>query len=74
MRETLKDVASLQREWNKLLESGRVTKRDICELCLPFKEKYNLTDMQALKVARNELSIEEVLGVFDGEALKGGAE
>ena len=36
------------------------TKKAMCNLVIPFRDKYNLTDLQALQVARNELSVMEM--------------
>ena len=37
-----------------------MTKKAICDLVIPFRDKYNLTDLQALQIARNELSMSEI--------------
>ena len=42
-------------------ENGnKLTKKAMCDLVVPFRDKYKLTDLQALMVARNELSISEI--------------
>lgn len=55
------DIANLQKKYEKLLETGYVTKKDLCDLVIPFRNKYKLTDIQALKITRNEVSIEQMI-------------
>lgn len=58
----VRDVAELQSKYQKLL-NGCFTKKKLCELCVPFRDKYNLTDRQTLMIARNELSLNEILAL-----------
>ena len=57
---TLKEIVELQKSYNRLFNSNRMTKRAICDLVRPFRDKYGLTDLMALRVVRNELSLEEI--------------
>lgn len=57
------EVAELQSEYSKLLGEG-LTKKKLCDLCIPFRDKYNLTDMQVLCIARRELSFDEVIKIL----------
>lgn len=56
----MKDVSKLQEDWRKLLSSGHMTKKAMCDLVIPFRDKYGLTDGQALQIARNEISLPEI--------------
>ena len=60
-----KDVLKLQLNWNKLLNKGQMTKKAIIDLCVPFRDKYNLTDKQTLCIARDELSKQELLNIIE---------
>lgn len=42
------------------LDEKKLSKKNMCDLVIPFRDKYNLTDSQALQIARNELSIAEI--------------
>lgn len=57
---SIKEVEQLQTRYNTLISSGRVTKADICQLVVPFRDKYSLTDLQALRIARSELKVTEI--------------
>lgn len=57
----INDIAVLQENYNKLLEKDNVTKKDLCDLVIPFRDKYKLTDIQALKITRNEVSIQQMV-------------
>ena len=63
--EFYKDVLKLQRDWQKLFNSKQMTKKAIIELCVPFRDKYNLTDKKTLCVARDELSKQELLDILE---------
>ena len=58
---TIEAAVEIQRAYRKLT-SGEVpfTKRNMCNLMIPLRDKYGLTDRQVLAVARNELSLEEI--------------
>jgi len=62
-----KEAAYLQKEYQKLYREKKLTKKALCELCIPFRDKYRLTDLQTLQVARNELSLIELVNLFEGE-------
>lgn len=66
----IKEIGKLQKEWEILLKNNGMTKRAIIDLVKPFRDKYNLTDSQALQIARNEVSLETIsdwLGEIDNE-------
>lgn len=60
MENLLREVGNLQSNFQKLCRSNKVSKKAICNLAIPFRDKYNLTDLQALQIARNELSVAEI--------------
>lgn len=51
-----KEVEQLQIRYQELIDRGKVTKADICQLVIPFRDKYGLTDIQALSIARADLT------------------
>lgn len=60
MSDLMNDVAELQESWNELQFSGRMTKKAMCDLVIPFRDKYGLQDSLALQIARAELSVSEI--------------
>ena len=60
MENLMREIGELQNAYRKLVNRKKLTKRAMCDLVIPFRNKYNLTDLQALQVARNELSILEM--------------
>lgn len=64
---TIEAAVEIQRAYRKLT-SGEVsfTKRNMCNLMVPLRDKYGLTDRQVLAVARNELSLEEIAALNGG--------
>ena len=60
MGNLLREVGNLQSSYQKLCRSNKLSKKEICNLAIPFRDKYNLTDLQALRIARNELSVAEI--------------
>ena len=60
MADLMKEVGELQSEYQKLIDERRLTKKAMCDLVIPFRDKHKLTDIQALQIARAELSIKEI--------------
>lgn len=60
MENVMNEVGNLQKSYNSLIENGKLTKKAMCDLVVPFKDKYGLSDLQALMIARNEMSIPEM--------------
>ena len=58
----LEVAVEIQQAYSKLT-SGQVhfTKKNMCAILAPLRDKYGLTDRQVLAVARNELSLEEIM-------------
>ncbi len=58
----LEAAVEIQKAYSKLT-SGQVpfTKKNMCAILAPLRDKYGLTDRQVLAVARNELSLEEIM-------------
>ena len=50
------EVENIREQYNSLIESGPITKKAICDLLIPFKDKFNLTDLQTLQIARQKIS------------------
>lgn len=65
---TIEAAVEIQKAYRKLT-SGEVpfTKKNMCNLLVPLRDKYNLTDRQVLAVARNELSLEEIAALEGGQ-------
>lgn len=60
MTDLMQEVGELQSEYQKLIDERRLTKKAMCDLVIPFRDKHKLTDIQALQIARAELSIKEI--------------
>ena len=58
----LEVAVEIQKAYKKLT-SGEIpfTKKNMCAIMVPLRDKYGLTDRQVLSVARNELSLEELM-------------
>lgn len=61
----MKEVGKLQDDYQKLIKANKLTKTAICNLIIPFRDKYDLSDLQALQIARAELSISEIAKLLD---------
>lgn len=66
MKNMLSEIAKLQEGYQKLIDNRKLTKKAICELCIPFRDKYSLTDLQTLRIARKEMEISEMAAIFEG--------
>lgn len=61
----IKEIGGLQASYKKLLTDGKMTKKAMCDLVIPFRDKYRLTDIDALSIARNEKSFNEVAKILE---------
>lgn len=61
------NIAELQRQYMRLKDSKILTKQNICDLCIPFRDKYGLTDLETLRIARGEMNILEIDNLFNIE-------
>lgn len=60
------EVGVLQQEYQRLVDNRKLTKRAMCDLCIPFRDKYGLKDSQALQIARNEIELSEMVDLLEG--------
>ena len=61
----IKDIARLQKSYNNLVSSKKLTKKAICDLVIPFRDEYWLTDKEALMIARSEVSVDEIVCILE---------
>lgn len=63
----LKEIGMLQSDYNRLLKSKAFTKKALCELVIPFRDKHGLSDSEALQIARNEMSISQMAEILEAK-------
>ena len=61
----IKEIADLQVGYKKLVTEKRVTKQAICNLVVPFRDKYKLSDKDALRIARGEVDFAETAKLLE---------
>lgn len=61
----LHEIIDLQNAYEKLRFQKKLTKQNICNLVIPFRDKYQLSDQEALRVARNQISLKEIVSIFE---------
>ena len=60
-----KQIAEMQRQYQNLIDTKSLTKKSLCDLCVPFRDEYGLTDLQTLMISRKEVGIPEIIDLFD---------
>lgn len=60
-----KDIIALQKGYGKLRITKTLTKKNICNLCIPFRDKYRLSSLDTLRLARNKLSINDIVSLME---------
>lgn len=65
MEELFKQIAEMQKQYQNLIDTESLTKKAMCDLCVPFRDKYGLTDLQTLMIARKEIGIPEIIDLFE---------
>ena len=54
----------MQEEYQRLVDEKRLSKKALCALCVPFRDKYGLTDLQTLRIARREMDLMEMIDLL----------
>lgn len=57
----LKEIAELQRNYRTLVEDRELSKKALCSLCIPFRDKYHLKDSEAIGIARGDYTNSEIV-------------
>ena len=60
----VREIVKLQEGYQTLLSKGKLTKKSMCDLVIPFRDRHGLTDQQALRIARKEMDLSEMLEVL----------
>lgn len=58
------DVISVQSMYDKLMTEKCFTKKNLCNAVVWFRDKYKLNDLEALQIARKELSLAEIKSIL----------
>lgn len=66
----IKDIARLQKSYDNLVSSKKLTKKAICDLVIPFRDEYWLTDKEALMIARSEVNVDEIVHILENAISK----
>ena len=62
--DAMRDAAFMQEEYQRLVDERKLTKKAMCDLCVPFRDKYGLTDLQTLRIARREMDLMEMVDLL----------
>lgn len=62
---SIREIAELQEKYQQLVDSKRLSKKAMCELCIPFRDKYGLTDSQTLRIARAQMPLSEMAELLE---------
>lgn len=65
--DAMREAAVIQEEYQRLVGDQRLTKKTLCALCIPFRDKYGLTDLQTLRIARKEMDLMEMVDLLQPE-------
>lgn len=65
MDELFKQIAEMQKQYQNLIDTKSLTKKAMCDLCVPFRDEHGLTDLQTLMIARKEMGIPEIIDLFE---------
>lgn len=60
-----KEASELQEKYQELIDNRQLTKKNMCDLCVPFRDKYKLTDLQTLRIARKEMDLSEMVDLAE---------
>lgn len=60
----LEEVLEIQEGYQMLEINKKLTGKTVHNLVTPFRNRYRLTEWQALQIARNELSVSEIVALL----------
>ena len=60
-----KEASKMQDDYQELIDEKKLTKKAMCDLCVPFRDKYGLTDLQTLRIARKEMDLSEMVALAE---------
>ena len=61
----IKEIGKLQKDYNNLKSKNKLTKKAICDLVIPFRDRYCLSDKDALSIARSEINIDKIAKLIE---------
>lgn len=65
--DAIREAAIMQEEYQRLVDESKLTKKSMCDLCMPFRDKYRLTDVQTIKIASKKMSLMEMVQLLEKE-------
>ena len=68
--DAMREAAVMQEEYQRLLDEKRLSKKALYALCVPFRDKYGLTDLQTIRIARREMDLAEMVDLLQPEETK----
>lgn len=71
---TILEIAKLQEDYADLVAKKGLSKKALCDLCVPFRDKAGLTDSETLRIARREVSLTQILQMCGIDKVLGKAE
>lgn len=69
MQNILQEIGELQAKYKCLVNNKLLSKKALCDLVVPFRDKYLLSDRQALSIVRNDITIKEMGEILDGKTI-----
>ena len=61
----MEEVKELRNKYKELKRTNNFTKRALCDLCIPFRDKYKLSDEEAVGIVNSTYSVEKSLMLID---------
>ena len=65
----LYEIGTLQDIYQKKIKKG-ITKRELCDLIIPFRDKYHLNDSTAIQIAAGRMSLLNIAKTLDSSNRK----
>lgn len=63
-------IANMQNEYKRMVASGNVTKKKMCDICVPVRDALQLSDLQTLQIAREEMTLNDIIQLLDATKTK----
>lgn len=63
--EKIKMIADMQTSYKNAVRNKELTKKRMCEICVPVRDALHLSDLEILKIAREETTLSEIISLLE---------
>jgi hypothetical protein len=63
-------IAKMQQDYISLVNSSKLSKKNICDVCIPVRDALGLDDQVTLRIARRQMTLPAIIEIIDSKTVK----